>query len=60
MSSHAVAHMSGITSPHPQVIALRVLAHHAEDVMQLFKQVRAVWRKLLWDLPDTQPRIWTM
>jgi hypothetical protein len=42
------------------VIALRTLAHSTEEVIQLFKQVRAVWRKLLWNLPDTQPRIWTM
>jgi urease accessory protein len=60
ISAQSLAKTSGITCPHAQVIALRTLAHSTEEVIQLFKQVRALWRKLLWNLPDTQPRIWTM
>jgi urease accessory protein len=59
-ATHALKATSGITSPHPQVILLRVLAHHTEDALDLCKKVRGVWRELAWDLPNVPPRIWAM
>jgi urease accessory protein len=58
--SHTLKATCGITSPHSQVIVLRVLAHHTEQAMDLCKQVRGVWRELAWGLPNVPPRIWAM
>ncbi|TAG25647.1 MAG: urease accessory protein UreD [Burkholderiales bacterium] len=58
--SHALNATCGITSPHAQVIVLRVLAHHTEQAMDLCKQVRGAWRELAWGLPSVPPRIWAM
>jgi urease accessory protein len=58
--AHALHATCGITSPHAQVIVLRVLAHHTEQAMDLCKQVRGVWRELAWGLPNVPPRIWAM
>ena len=58
--SHALSATCGITSPHTQVIVLRVLAHHTEHAMDLCKQVRGAWRELAWGLPNVPPRIWAM
>ena len=59
-SSHALKATSGTTSPHRQVIVLRVLADHTEQAMDLCKQVRGAWREIAWGLPATAPRIWAM
>jgi urease accessory protein len=58
--THALHASCGITSPHPQVIALRLLADHTEQAMDLLKAVRGVWREFAWGLPPTLPRIWAM
>jgi urease accessory protein len=58
--SHALKATCGITSPHSQVIVLRVLADHTEQAIDLCKQVRGAWRELAWGLPNVQPRIWAM
>ncbi len=58
--AHALSATCGITSPHTQVIVLRVLAHHTEQAMDLCKQVRGAWRELAWGLPNVPPRIWAM
>lgn len=57
---HALKASCGITSPHAQVIALRVLAHHTEEAIDLCKQVRGEWRELAWHLTNLPPRIWAM
>ncbi len=51
---------SGATSPHKQIIVLRVLAPVTEHAMQLLRQVWAAWRYELWGLPGTVPRLWNM
>lgn len=57
---HTLNSTCGITSPHAQVIVLRVLAHHTEQAMDLCKQVRGAWREIAWGLPNVPPRIWAM
>jgi urease accessory protein len=59
-SSHQLKATCGITSPHAQVIVLRVLAHHTEEAINLCKLVRGAWRELAWGLPNVPPRIWAM
>lgn len=49
---------SGATSPHPQVIVLRVLSPVTEPATQLLRQVWAAWRHEMWGLPGTLPRLW--
>jgi urease accessory protein len=51
---------AGVTQPHPQVIVLRVLAPVVEPAMQLLRPVWAAWRKTLWELPGTVPRLWNL
>jgi urease accessory protein len=51
---------AGATSPHPQVIVLRVLSPVTEPAMQLLKQVWAAWRHEMWGLPGAVPRLWNM
>ncbi|PUE39883.1 urease accessory protein UreD [Limnohabitans sp. Bal53] len=51
---------AGATSPHQQVIVLRVLAPVTEPAMQLLRQVWAAWRYEMWDLPGAVPRLWNM
>lgn len=50
--------MAGVTSPHPQVLVLRVLAPRVEPAMQLLQTVRAAWRREAWGLAAEPPRIW--
>ena len=49
---------AGATSPHPQVLVLRVLTPLVEPAMQLLRAVRSAWRQELWQLPPGTPRIW--
>jgi urease accessory protein len=49
---------AGATSPHPEVVVLRVLAPVVEPAMQLLRQVWQAWRSELWQLPTATPRIW--
>ncbi|WP_291925889.1 urease accessory protein UreD [Limnohabitans sp.] len=51
---------AGATSPHQQVIVLRVLSPVTEPAMQLLRQVWAAWRHELWGLPGAMPRLWNM
>jgi urease accessory protein len=51
---------AGATSPHPQVIVLRVLAPVTEPAIQLLRQVWAAWRQEMWALPGTVPRLWNL
>ena len=51
---------AGITCAHPQVIVLRVMSPLVEPTMDLLKQVWAVWRHALWQLPSEPPRIWSV
>ena len=60
LQGHALQARAGVTAANPQVLILRVLAPQVEPAMNLLKQVWAVWRQALWDMPATQPRIWRM
>ncbi len=51
---------AGATSPHPQVIVLRVLSPVTEPAFQLLRQVWAAWRQEMWALPGTVPRLWNL
>jgi urease accessory protein len=50
----------GITAPNDHMLVLRGLSDMVEPLMQLWQQVRAVWRAEQWQLPGTVPRIWNM
>jgi urease accessory protein len=52
--------MAGVTAAHPQVIVLRALSALVEPTQQLLRRVWATWRKGVWHLGDTPPRIWAM
>ena len=49
---------TGATSPHPQVVVLRTLAHRVEPAMALLQRARAAWRQAAWQLAGNPPRIW--
>ena len=49
---------AGATSPHKQVIVLRVLAPVTEPAMHLLRRVWAAWRQEMWRLQGTYPRLW--
>ena len=60
LDGHALAETAGATSPGPQVIVVRVLSPLVEPAMQLLRSVRAAWRRTLWQLEPTQPRVWNL
>ncbi len=51
---------SGVTSPDPRIVVVRVLAPQVEAVFHLLKQVWLGWRADIWRMPTVPPRIWTM
>ncbi len=51
---------AGVTSPHPRVVVLRTLSPLVEPAQHLLRSVWAAWRKGLWQMGDTPPRIWAM
>lgn len=59
IEAHPLRAQAGATSPHPRVLAVRVLAPLVEPALDLFKQLRAAWRQELWQLPATAPRVWS-
>jgi urease accessory protein len=59
MDMHGLRDTAGATSPHDQVIAVRVLAPVVEPAMDLLRQVWRAWRRELWQLGGEQPRIWS-
>lgn len=57
-SSHALTRTAGCSSPHPEVVILRVLAPRVEPAMQLLSAVWARWREVGWGLSAVPPRVW--
>jgi urease accessory protein len=53
-----LAARAGCTSPHPELVVLRVLAPRVELAMALLAAVRAAWRQTAWQLPAHPPRVW--
>ena len=56
----ALAVTTGITSPNPQVIAVRTLAHRTEPAMLTLRKAWLVIRQTAWSMPAQMPRIWAM
>lgn len=57
-AGHPLAHTAGCTSPHAEVVLLRVLASRVEPAMQLLGAVWARWRDVGWGLAAVPPRVW--
>jgi urease accessory protein len=49
---------AGATSPHEEIVLLRVLAARVEPVLQLLHAVWAAWRPLAWGMAACPPRVW--
>lgn len=60
IQDHTLTSTAGATSPHPQVIVVRVLAPVVEPAMALLRQIRNAWRSQLWAQKAENPRIWSM
>ncbi|MDN8611619.1 urease accessory protein UreD [Variovorax ginsengisoli] len=60
IEAHELNARAGATSPHPEIIVLRVLAPVVEPAMQLLRQVWKAWRAELWHMTGEPPRIWSM
>ena len=52
--------VSRVTSPNENMLILRGVSPVVEPVMMLWKTVWAFWRKELWELQGSTPRIWSM
>ena len=60
IAQHTLAGTAGATSPHPQVLVVRVLAPVVEPAMALLRTLRNTWRQELWAKSASSPRIWSM
>lgn len=60
IAQHTLAGTAGATSPHPQVLVVRVLAPVVEPAMALLRTLRTTWRQELWAKSASSPRIWSM
>jgi len=49
---------AGSTSPHEELVLLRVLAPRVEPAWRLLNAVWQRWRTLAWALPASAPRVW--
>jgi urease accessory protein len=59
MESHSLCATAGATSPDSQVVLIRVLAPVVEPAMALLRSVWLAWRRQLWQLDASSPRIWS-
>jgi urease accessory protein len=55
-STHA--DRSAATSPDARVIVVRALAPRVEPPWLSFQAIRHAWRRLLWNLDESSPRVW--
>ena len=60
IAQHTLASTTGATSPHPQVLVVRMLAPVVEPAMALLRALRNTWRQELWGKSPSNPRIWSM
>jgi urease accessory protein len=60
IAQHTLASTAGATSPHAQVLVVRVLAPVVEPAMALLRTLRNTWRQELWAKSASSPRIWFM
>jgi urease accessory protein len=59
LQAHALSPSAGATSPDAQVVVVRVLSPVVEPAMALLRQVWQAWRKELWQLAPSTPRLWS-
>jgi len=57
-AGHALERSCGATAPHERCVVLRMLAPRVEPAVQLLVEVWKEWRKAVWSLTPTPPRIW--
>jgi urease accessory protein len=55
---HLLELQSGVTSPDPRLVVVRVLSAQVEQAMALIREIWLRWRSQLWTLPSVAPRIW--
>lgn len=60
IAPHTLASTAGVTSPHPHVLVVRLLAPVVEPAMGLLRALRNTWRQELWGKSPSSPRIWSM
>lgn len=58
VAAHPLAAWAGATAPDDTLVLLRAVAERVEPLMDLFRQVRGLWRGVAWALPGLAPRIW--
>lgn len=58
IEAHPLCATAGATSPDGQVVLVRVLAPVVEPAMALLRSVWLAWRRELWRLDNSSPRIW--
>ncbi len=59
IAAHPLRRVAGATSPNAQLVVVRVLAPMVEPAMDLLRQLWAAWRQHFWQLPASNPRIWS-
>lgn len=59
IAAHALHPTAGVTCPNGQVMVVRCLAPLVEPAMGLLREVWSAWRQHFWQMPATQPRIWS-
>lgn len=59
IAGHALQQTAGVTCPDGQVMVVRCLAPLVEPAMGLLREVWSAWRQHFWQMPATQPRIWS-
>jgi len=57
-AGHPLQRTAGATSPHDEVVVLRVLAPRVEPAMNLLGFVWKRWREAAWGLAACAPRVW--
>lgn len=60
IDAHPQGQLCGITAPNDHMLVLRGLAPVVEPLMQLWQQVRLIWRMQHWGMAGAAPRIWNM
>lgn len=60
LEADALRDTAGATSPHGQVVVVRVLAPLVEPAMHVLRAVRDAWRRELWHMPPVHPRLWAL
>jgi urease accessory protein len=58
IAGHELAPTAGATSPQPEVVVLRVLAHRVEPALALLRSAWGAWRRLAWEREPCPPRVW--